>query len=328
MSKITSLGVLFDASQVAPAAPMEAVPAGWYSVIISDGEVTVNDGGQGRRIALEWSITEGPFKGRKIFDGLNIIHSNPQAQQIAAGHLSAICHAVGVFQVQDVAQLFNKPHQIKVDVEGERWVDGDNNPVEPNTPNAKRYEPKNRFKGAKAGSAPVATTGTAGSPATPPNWAAGAGASAPVSAPPNWAANAAAPATPATPPAAAPATPPVTPPAAAPAGGKPKGKPGPKPKPKPAPVAERMFFVGLEGPKYEAALPESTIAAWLAQGMPADTGICLEGEDGWKTAADYGIGKAPAAAPAPAPAPVTPPPAAVTPPPAAAPAGDVPPWGA
>lgn len=315
--KLTSLGVVFDASQVIPAAPMEAVPAGWYSVAITDGEVTVNDGGQGRRIALEFTVLEGQYKGRKIFDGLNIVHSNPQAQQIAAGHLSAICHAVGVFQVQDVQQLFNKPFQIKVDVEGERTVDLDGNATElpKGSPNTKTYEAKNRFKGAKAGSAPVvATNGAPGAAA--PAWAASpAPAAAPAAgsgATPPWGATAA-------PPVASPA------PAAAPAAVKP-GKPK-KATAKPAAAAakvERKFFVGLEGPTYENAVPESQIVEWLSKGMPADTGLCLEGAEEYKTAAEHGVGAAPAPVPA-AVAPVAAAPAAAAPAPAAS-GAPVPPW--
>lgn len=325
--KITAIGFTFDATQVAPAAPMEAVPGGWYSAVISDGEVTLTEGGSGRRLALEWTITEGQYKGRKIFDGFNIIHSNPQAQQIAAGHLSALCHATNTFQVADVSNLFNKPHQIKVDVEASRTVDSDGsdkdangNAYAPGTPNTKTYDAKNRFKGAKAGSAPAAPVATGGPGAAAPAWAAKpAGGAAPVApaapaaagAPP-WAVGGAA--APVAPVAAAPVAP------AAPAAGKPK----PKGKPKPAAaVVERKFFVGIDAPEFGEALPESKVVEYFGKGMPANTPLCLEGEEGYKTAAEYGVGAAPAAPAAVAPAPVAPAPVAA----AAAPAaGGLPPW--
>ena len=344
--KITALGFNFDATKVAPAQPMEAVPAGWYSVAISDAELKLTEGGNGRRLAVEWTITEGQYKGRKIFDGFNIIHSNAQAQQIAAGHLSAICHAIQVFQVADASQLLNKPHQIKVSVEPERWVDSDNNEVAPNTPNAKKYEAKNAFKGAKAGSAPAAPVATNAPGAAAPAWAAPAAsaptpapaAAAPV-APPPWAATGAAPGN--APAAQAPAnagtptpttapTPPAAPSAPS-AGGKPAGKPGKKPggKPAAAPKVERKFFVGVDAPEFAEALPESKVSEYFAKGMPADTPLCLEGESEYKTAAEYGVATGPTAAPAPA-APQTPAPApAPTPAPApaaATPAGALPPW--
>ena len=326
--KSTSLGVVFDASQVAPSAPMEALPPGWYPVVLSDGEVKDNNGN--KRIALEWTVFEGQFKGRKIFDGFNIVHENPQAQEIAARDFSAVCHAVGVFQVQDVGQLFNKPHQIKVDVEPARTVNADGQTVDlpPGSPNTKTYEAKNRFKGAKAyvaGSAPSVATGTA--PAAPA-WAAAkpAGQGGSPSAP-AWAAPApgnAPVASPAVPSAAATATAPAAPVASSPTEPQ-KGKPGRKPKAAPAaPKVERKFFVGIDAPEFADALPESKLVEFFGKGMPADTPICLEGESEYKTAGEYGVGQAPAA---PAPAPVAPPAPVVAPTvPAAPAAGNLPPW--
>lgn len=331
--KITALGFTFDATQVAPAAPMEAVPAGWYSVIISDGEIKPTEGGAGKRLSIEWTITEGQYKGRKIFDGFNIVHSNAQAQQISAGHVSAICHATQTFQVADVSALFNKPHQIKLSVKPERWVDADNNEVPANTPNSTRYEPKNEFKGAKAGSAPASAAPTGAPGAAAPGWAAPAGGAAPAPAaapvaPPPWAAPGSAPT-----PAPAPAPTPAPSPAPAAAGGKPAGKPKGKGKPAPAaaPADNRKFFVGIDAPEFSEALPASKVSEYFAKGMPADTPLCLEGETDWKTAADYGVatkttaphpemtgpGTGTLAAPAPTPAPA---------PAAPAPAGNLPPW--
>lgn len=300
--KITAFGFQFDANLVAPAAPMEAVPSGWYSVIITDGEMKPTGAGDGKRMNLEWTITEGPFKGRKIFDGLNLVNPSAQAQQISQGHLSAICHAVGVYQVADVQQLYNKPHQIKVDVEGERWVDADGAAVEPNTPGATRYEPKNRFKGAKAGSAPVGAAGgvSAGNTGLPqPGWAvpnggqpAGTNVSA-TPAPTNAAA-----------PAANPAQSPSKP-------GRKGGKPGQKAAAAPATPVVRSFWVGLDGPTYARPIAEAVIVSWLAKGMPPTTPLLLDTEpEGteYKTAAAYGIGAPPATPPAAAPTADNPPP--------------------
>ena len=322
--KITALGMTFDATKVAPQQPMEAVPAGWYSVVITDAELKLTEGGIGRRLAIEWTITEGQFKGRKIFDGFNILHSNEQTQSIAAAQLSAVCHAIQVFQVADASQLLNKPHQIKVNIEPERWVDADNQTVEPNTPNAKKYEAKNTFKGAKAGSAPVATGAPAGAPA--PAWAA-TGAAVPGSTTPPW--GGAAPAASAPAPAPAAPAPAAAAPASAPA--KPAGKPGRKPAAKPAAAApakpERKFYIGLDGDAYAEAWPESKVVDALSKGMPADTPIVLEGEQEYKTPAQYAVGAAPAPAPVAAPAaPVAAPAPAPAAPVAAAPAGGLPPW--
>lgn len=309
--KITALGINFNAADVAPSEAMEALPAAWYPVAITDGEVKVNDGGNGRRLAITWTVLEGQYKGRKVFDGFNFIHSNPQAQEIGQRDLSAICHATGVLNISDISQLFNKAHQIKVDVEAARHVDADGNTVEQPVPNGKTYAAKNRFKGAKAYTATGATT-------------AAPAAAAPKAATPPWAA-----ATPAAAP--APAAAPVATEAPAASAVPEKRKPGRPPKapvaaaPAPAPKVERKFWVGLDG--FDTMIPESEVVANFQKGMPLDTPLMVEGETDWKDAAAYGVAVpgVPAATPAPAPAPVAPA-APAKPAAAAAPAAKLPPW--
>lgn len=320
--KYTALPVAFDATQVEPQQPMEAIPPGWYPVVISDGETKANAGGAGVRMELEWTVLDGPFKGRKVFDGFNIQHPNAQTQEIAQRQFSAICHATQVLRVQDVSQLFQKPHQIQVDQEPGRWVGADNQTidVQPGTQppqGAKFYNAKNRFRGAKpAGEGAAAPSGTgaapqwaaAPKPATAP--AAAPAASLPAGATPPWLAKPGAAPTPATPaPAAAPAAAPVAP-AAAPKG--PKGPKGPKAAPK---QEERKFHVFLPDGTVSDPKPESEVVKMLQSGMPMETMLAPEGggDDSWKAAGEWGLGAAPAAA---------------TPPPAATPAGApvAPPW--
>lgn len=166
--KITSLPQAFNANDVAPAVPMEPVPGGWYPVVITEGEVTPIQNGTGTRIGLEWQITEGQFKGRKIFDGLNIRQENPQAQEIAARMLSAICHATNQLKIADIRELYNRPHQIQVDVEAGRHVDADGSTVEAPVANGKTYQPKNRVRAAKAVTGPVIPKNAGIAPITPP----------------------------------------------------------------------------------------------------------------------------------------------------------------
>lgn len=311
--KSTTLPQVFDASQVAPQQPMEALPPGFYNVVITDGEVKPGSNGTGIRMELEWTVLDGAFKGRKVWDGLNIENASAKAQEIAQQQLSAICHSTGVIRVVDVQEFFNKPHQIKVDVEAGRFVDANNNLLDPQPPagspvpmGCKYYEPRNRFRGAKA----IGTGAPAATSAGPaPSWAKAPGAAA--TPPPAAAA-------PATPPwaakpgaAAAPAatTPPPAATTAAPAAGKaPAGPKGPKA----AKKAERKFHVFMPDGTVSPPKPESEVAAMLAQGMPAETMVNLEGggDDDWKPAAEMGIVAPAAPAPAastPAGAPVAPP---------------------
>ena len=107
----------FDATQVAPdTGAGDPVPAGWYNVMIDESEMKPTKAEGGLRLSLRFTILDGQYANRKIFTGLNLKNANPVAQEIAYKQLSAICHAVGVMQVQDSQQLHGRPLKVKVKV--------------------------------------------------------------------------------------------------------------------------------------------------------------------------------------------------------------------
>lgn len=286
----------FDATQVAPQQPLEPVPSGWYIAAMTESELVPTAAGDGLRLKYELTIIDGPYKGRKVFDGLNIKNQNPQAQEIAHQQLSAICHAVGTLRIQQSEELHNKPLGVKVVLEPQR--------ADANDP-SKIYEARNQVKGFKpavevtsspgngAASAPVATNG-APAPATPP-WAAGNAAKPAAAATPAPAAATTSTAVPpwlagktAAAPAPAPAAPaPAPASAAAPATEAPKGPKGPGKKKAAAP-AERRFFVYIDDNNMPLKT-EAEVIAMIAQGMPEDTMVAPEGTEDWKTPAEHGV---------------------------------------
>lgn len=98
----------FDASQIQPNS-FEALPNGNYPVIITESEWIQTKAGNGRYLKLTLDIIDGQFKGRKLFDRLNLENPNTQAEEIARRTLSAICHAVGVLKPNDSVELHNLP---------------------------------------------------------------------------------------------------------------------------------------------------------------------------------------------------------------------------
>lgn len=305
----------FDATQVAPQQPMEAIPAGWYKAAVTESELVPTSDGSGTRLKYELTIQEGPFKGRKVFDGFNLGNSNPQAVEIAQQQLSALCHATGVLRVQDSTQLHNIPVGVKISLDAKRTVDALNNATNPatkqpyveGTAGTKTYDAQNRVKGFKnvnevttdntaPGAAPAA-----GGPANP-TWAVAKPAT------PGPVAKAAAPVGPGTtsnavPPweqnkAAAPAAPVAAP--AAPVAAAPKGPKGPKKAPAKA-APERKFFVYFADDNMPLQT-EAEVIANFANGMPQDTPLLLEADinsGDWKDAAQYQLGGAAPVAAAP-----------------------------
>lgn len=111
----------FNAAEVAPSAPRDPLPTGWYNMQITGSEMKPTNSGTGSYLQLELTVLSGQFQGRKVWDRLNLQNQNPVAVQIAQETLSAICHATGVMQVQDSSQLHGLPMEVKVqykDAEG------------------------------------------------------------------------------------------------------------------------------------------------------------------------------------------------------------------
>jgi hypothetical protein len=104
----------FNAHAVAPQSRPEAIDDGWYPGAIVASEIKPTQAGDGGYLEFVFEIIDGIHKGKKQYARLNIYNQNEQAVQIAVGNLSAICHSVGVYEMQDTQQLHNRPLQIYV----------------------------------------------------------------------------------------------------------------------------------------------------------------------------------------------------------------------
>jgi hypothetical protein len=104
-----NLGGTFDANSVAPRQEFTTLDPGEYLAMIVASEVSENAKRDGSFLKLELEIIDGPAKGRKLFDRLNLNNPNAQAVEIAKATLSAICHAIGKLTVSDSTELHNAP---------------------------------------------------------------------------------------------------------------------------------------------------------------------------------------------------------------------------
>ena len=106
----------FDASQVAPQQSVGPLPAGTYLAHIIESDVQPLKSGNGEGLKLTFEIIDGQFKGRRVYENLNIRHTSEDTQRIAQSQLSALCHAVNVIKLMDTAALHFKPVRINVTV--------------------------------------------------------------------------------------------------------------------------------------------------------------------------------------------------------------------
>lgn len=104
----------FDANEWEPNGSFEAIPEGWYPVVITESDMVDTKAGDGRYLKLKLQIIDGPFSGRTLFDQLNLENPSEKAVQIAKGSLSAICRAVGRMTVRQSEELHNLPLQARV----------------------------------------------------------------------------------------------------------------------------------------------------------------------------------------------------------------------
>lgn len=104
----------FDATKFDPTQGVPSMPVGKHPVVIVDSEVAPTKDNTGGMLVLTLQIIDGPAKGQKGSYRLNLYNQSQQAVEIAHRQLSAICHAIGVFQVQDSQQLHNIPFVVEV----------------------------------------------------------------------------------------------------------------------------------------------------------------------------------------------------------------------
>lgn len=134
----------FDATAVAPQASFTPIPAGTYQVAIVDSEVKPTKNSGGTMAVFTLQVTDGQYMGRKVFARINVRNANPEAERIGQSQLSSLCHAAGVLQLQDTAQLHNLVIRARVKVRKDDNY-GDSNEVV-------------AFESAKSGN-PAATVG-------------------------------------------------------------------------------------------------------------------------------------------------------------------------
>ena len=105
----------FNAQQYDPTQGVGGLPVGKHPVIVESSEVKANSKNDGGYLQLNLKIIDGPSAGSVGAYRLNLYHQNQQTVEIAHRQLSAVCHVVGVFNVQDTQQLHNIPFIVEVD---------------------------------------------------------------------------------------------------------------------------------------------------------------------------------------------------------------------
>jgi hypothetical protein len=121
----------------------DIVPAGEYIAIIEASDFINNKKGSGQILKLTYQIIDGPKKGARLFEVLNLVNESEQAQNIAKRTLNSIGLAVGISHIKDSEQLHNIPMIIDVRVKGDENSDyGKQNQIKKHLPYGQPKEDK------------------------------------------------------------------------------------------------------------------------------------------------------------------------------------------
>ena len=130
----------------------DALPAGLYPCVIEESDYKPNKKGTGMILVLKYGIIDGPFKGRKFFENLNLQNSNPQAAVIAQKAFNSLKEAVGLIEVHDSCELHARPLVVEMSCKVDKETNENKNSVKKHLPIG----------------GPVSNTAPAAAPGTPP----------------------------------------------------------------------------------------------------------------------------------------------------------------
>ena len=139
----------------------ELLPPGEYPVRITSAELRFPKSGGSQYLNLRYDVTDGPKKGRVLFDTINLWSNNPTAREIAARKLKSIGVAIRIANpdyIGDSDELLDGEMVVRIVIKkDETGQYGDKNEV-------KGYKP---IAGVSVGGAPKAQVTIPGTPPPP-----------------------------------------------------------------------------------------------------------------------------------------------------------------
>jgi hypothetical protein len=93
----------------------DLLPAGKYVAEIIDAVYGPTKSGRGQAVSLQWNITEGEFKNRRVFQQIMMEHENADARRIGRQRFKDAVTACGIKKdVKDLDVLRYRPCFISV----------------------------------------------------------------------------------------------------------------------------------------------------------------------------------------------------------------------
>jgi hypothetical protein len=105
----------FDVPNEEGTPPMKLLPKGKYQAEITDASVGPTKNGKGQAVTLTWTVVEGEYEHRLLFQRILIQHESAEAQKFGRQKFKDVCVACGITDpVTDLSVLCFKPCTISV----------------------------------------------------------------------------------------------------------------------------------------------------------------------------------------------------------------------
>lgn len=140
-------GGMFVDNNQAPSAGNGTLPKGHYPVRITNAEYKENNKQTGWILAIENTVTDGPFVTRKIFDNYNMQNQNEIAQNIGQSNYAKLCQSIfgnPQNRPQNPAALIGYEYVIDYGVQKKKSTNNTYQP-EPDEPAEPQMEVKDRL---------------------------------------------------------------------------------------------------------------------------------------------------------------------------------------
>ncbi len=119
-----------DYEDYASGGDFSPLPAGIYEAIITDSVMMETKKGDGQYLKLTYEIVGDDYKGRLVWDNLNLVNPSEKAVAIGKRKLIQLSQDLGLSVVpRESSQLHDKVLRIKVDIEEREGYDPQNRVV-------------------------------------------------------------------------------------------------------------------------------------------------------------------------------------------------------
>jgi hypothetical protein len=107
------LDVAFDTENEAGSQPFALIPAGLYKAEITIVHATKS--GRGFAVKLTWTITEGEYENRLVFQSIFLEHESAKARKFGRQKFKDVLTAIGITgPISDLTLMLNHPCMVSV----------------------------------------------------------------------------------------------------------------------------------------------------------------------------------------------------------------------